>query len=53
MSKERLSSADCVVVATDHSYYDYQFIADNTNLVFDTRGVTKKVKRDNIVRLGE
>lgn len=48
-----LSAADCVVIATDHSGYDYQYIVDNASLVFDTRGVTRKINRDNIVRLGE
>ncbi len=46
-----LAAADCVVIATDHSTYDYQFIADKSRLVFDTRGVTRGLKADNIIRL--
>lgn len=53
LTKECLSSTDCVVIATDHSGYDYHHIVDNASLVFDTRGVTRKIKRSNIVRLGE
>jgi UDP-N-acetyl-D-glucosamine dehydrogenase len=41
---------DCVLIATDHSVYDYQFILDHANLVVDTRnacnglqGVAEKV----------
>jgi len=53
LTKECLSSADCVIIATDHSSYDYQYIVDNATLVFDTRGVTKAIKGKNILRLGE
>ncbi len=51
LTDERLSSADCVVIAADHSHYDYQHIADKASLIFDTRGATKKLNNDNIVRL--
>jgi len=53
LTKERLSSADCVVITTDHSTYDYQYVADNARLLFDTRGVTRAIKGKNILRLGE
>ncbi len=53
LTEECLSSADCVVVATDHSSYDYQYIVDNARLVFDTRGITRLIKGKNILRLGE
>jgi len=51
--KECLSSADCVIIATDHSSYNYQYIVNNASLVFDTRGVTRTIHRRNILRLGE
>jgi len=51
LTEECLSGADCVVIATDHSHYDYQHIADKASLIFDTRGATKKLKNNNIVRL--
>ncbi len=51
---KNLSSADCIVIATNHSSYDYQYIVDNAKLVYDIRGVTRTIKRrKNIVRLGE
>lgn len=53
LTEESLSSADCVVIATDHSCYDLEQIATRSKLVFDTRGATKGLKHDNIVRLGE
>ena len=51
LTDEHLSLADCVVIATDHSHYDYQRIADKASLIFDTRGATKKLKHNNIIRL--
>lgn len=53
LTKECLSAADCTVIVTDHSSYDYRYIVDNANVVFDTRGVTKEIKGKNILRLGE
>jgi UDP-N-acetyl-D-glucosamine dehydrogenase len=48
---EILSLADCVVIATDHSCYDYKHIINVARLVFDTRGATKNLQGDNIIRL--
>jgi UDP-N-acetyl-D-glucosamine dehydrogenase len=31
-----------VVLSTDHSNYDYQFIADNSKLILDTRNAFEK-----------
>jgi UDP-N-acetyl-D-glucosamine dehydrogenase len=47
-----LAGYDCVVVATNHSAYDWQMVADNAKLLVDTRGVTRKVtgRRDHIVQ---
>ena len=53
LTKTRLAGADCVVIATDHSAYDYRFIVDNARMVFDTRGATRKIDSRNIIRLGE
>ncbi len=53
LSKQYLSSVDCIVIATDHSYYNLEQIAGWAKLVFDARGATKGLKQNNIVRLGE
>jgi UDP-N-acetyl-D-glucosamine dehydrogenase len=39
-----LASQDCVLIATDHSAYDYEFIVKNSKLVVDTRNATGKVQ---------
>ncbi|HTM56339.1 MAG TPA: nucleotide sugar dehydrogenase [Pirellulales bacterium] len=40
-----LASQDCVLIATDHSAYDYSFIVQNARLVVDTRNATKNVRQ--------
>jgi UDP-N-acetyl-D-glucosamine dehydrogenase len=35
-----LSAADCVVIVTDHSSYDWQHVVDHSTLVVDTRHAT-------------
>jgi UDP-N-acetyl-D-glucosamine dehydrogenase len=39
LTAENLESMDCVLVATDHSAYDYRFIFDHAELIVDTRNV--------------
>jgi len=43
LTPEFLASQDCVLIATDHSCYDYQFIVRHAPLVVDTRNATKHV----------
>ncbi len=52
ISPEKLAGYDCVLVATDHSAYDYQSIVNAAPLVIDTRNATKSVtrNRERIVR---
>ena len=50
---EYLASMDCVIIATDHSSYDMDKVVAHAKLVFDTRGATRGLGDDNIVRLGE
>lgn len=51
LTKESLKKYDCVVVATDHSCYDYRFIASNASLVVDTRNAVNGLGRNgNVVR---
>jgi UDP-N-acetyl-D-glucosamine dehydrogenase len=45
LTPEFLRAQDCVLIATDHSAYDYDWIVENAPLVVDTRNATKNVKR--------
>ncbi|MEE3368574.1 MAG: nucleotide sugar dehydrogenase [Planctomycetota bacterium] len=37
LTAEYLAGQDCVLIATDHSAYDWQFIAEHAPLIVDTR----------------
>ena len=50
-SAELLSNADCVVIVTNHSDYDWQHIVDNSKLIVDTRRATKSVKTETPIVL--
>ena len=45
-----LGAYDCVLIATDHSDYDYARICAESQLVIDTRNATKGIQSHNIVR---
>ena len=40
---------DCMLIATNHSQYDYERIAGEAQLVVDTRNATSGIKSPNIV----
>ncbi|MCC5831504.1 MAG: nucleotide sugar dehydrogenase [Chlamydiales bacterium] len=41
-----LSSYDCLLVISDHSRYDWEWICEQARLIVDTRNATKKVPAD-------
>ena len=43
LTEDTLRKAACVVIATDHDSYDYQWIVDQAMLVVDTRNATQGV----------
>jgi UDP-N-acetyl-D-glucosamine dehydrogenase len=53
LTEEILAEQDCVVVTTDHSTIDYQWVVDHSRLVVDSRNATKRVTqhRERIVLL--
>lgn len=44
LTADFLTQQDCVLIATDHSSYDYEFIVRHAPLVIDTRNATRSVK---------
>ena len=44
VNEELLKEQDCVIITTDHSDYDWEFIAKNAKLIFDTRNATKGIR---------
>lgn len=53
LTSEWVAAQDVVLVITDHTNLDYQFVVNHARLVFDTRNATKRVRegRDKIVKL--
>jgi UDP-N-acetyl-D-glucosamine dehydrogenase len=51
LAPDRLASYDCVLIATDHSSYDYEAIVRHAKLVVDSRNATRRVAqhREKIV----
>jgi len=43
--------ADCVVIITDHSDFDYKALLDSANLIVDTRNAMRGIESGKIVRL--
>ncbi len=52
LTAENLQKYDCVLISTDHSAYDWDFIVKHSKLVVDTRNATKDVieNRNKIVK---
>lgn len=46
LTEELIKSVDMVVILTDHSDIDYQWVVSNSRSVFDTRNATKNVTKD-------
>jgi UDP-N-acetyl-D-glucosamine dehydrogenase len=44
LTEENLAKYDCVLVSTDHSVYEFDFIVKHAKLVIDTRNATVNVK---------
>jgi UDP-N-acetyl-D-glucosamine dehydrogenase len=45
-----LGDFDCVLIATNHSAYDYAKLVEQSRLVVDTRNATRGIASDKIVR---
>lgn len=52
ITEDNLKSYDVVVLSTDHTSYDYNYIAQNSKLIVDSRNVfeTNGIKRENIFK---
>ncbi len=48
---EMAGRADCVVVVTDHTAFDYVGIVERARLIVDTRNALKKIPSPKVVRL--
>jgi UDP-N-acetyl-D-glucosamine dehydrogenase len=44
LTAEYLAAQDCVLIATDHTSYDYDWVVQTSRLVVDTRNATRAIK---------
>lgn len=51
LTSELLHAADCVVVVTNHNYFDAPWIIREAHCIVDTRNMTQGYHDDHIVRL--
>lgn len=49
LEARRIADYDCVLIVTDHSYYDWEMILQNARLIVDTRGVYRGRKEEKVV----
>ena len=47
LTPEFLAAQDCVLISTDHSVFDYSFIARHSRLIVDTRNATRNVEPED------
>ena len=53
INESNMQSFDCVVIATNHSTYDWNWIIKHSNRILDTRNATADIKgnKSNVVKL--
>lgn len=51
VSSGLLQAADCVVIVSDHSYYDVPWIVQEARSIVDTRNMTRGHTEEKIIRL--
>jgi UDP-N-acetyl-D-glucosamine dehydrogenase len=53
LTAELVQNADCVVIMTDHTNIDYEWLVSHAAMVVDTRNATKSVSsyRDRIIKI--
>jgi len=51
LTSELLEEMDLIVITTNHSSYNYKFIIEHSDIIFDTRNATKEYNDEKIVYL--
>ncbi|SER81110.1 nucleotide sugar dehydrogenase [Salipaludibacillus aurantiacus] len=49
LNSRMLSDFNCVLLLTNHSAYDYKWLAEHAKLIIDTRNAFKEAAADNII----
>jgi UDP-N-acetyl-D-glucosamine dehydrogenase len=51
LTAEWIASQDCILIATDHSDYDWDFVAKYARLIVDTRNATRGVPPSSLQKI--
>jgi UDP-N-acetyl-D-glucosamine dehydrogenase len=51
VSQQEAAAADCVVIVTDHSAFDYHDLVERSRLIVDSRNALREFHSEKIVRL--
>jgi len=51
LTQQELNKADCVLLLTNHTLYEYKWISENSQIIFDTRNAFRDVQGENIYKL--
>jgi len=54
LTEKTLQNSDIVIITTDHSSYDFEFVVKNSNVIIDTRNATRNIAdaKAKIIKLG-
>jgi len=50
LTEKFLKEMDAVIIVTDHSSYDYQWILENANLIIDTRNAINSPNKGKVIK---
>lgn len=50
LTEKNLKRYDCLIIATDHSAYDYKYIVRHSSLIVDTRNAAGRIKSSKIIQ---
>ena len=50
LTEDELKRQACILIITDHSCFDYQWLLQHSSLIVDTRNVFKGIYNDRIIR---
>jgi len=51
LTKQNVSNSDCVIIVTDHTNLDYDFLLKNAQLIFDTRNKYNNLNNPKIFKV--
>ncbi|MBT4258787.1 MAG: nucleotide sugar dehydrogenase [Nitrospina sp.] len=47
---KKINAYDCVVILTDHTFYDFKAIEEHSSIIVDTRNACGKIKSDKVIK---